>query len=190
MAHLCLCSGLQACRFSLPAELGLLLSTMASSLLSYPFSAQAPSHLLQGLFPQERSHPRHHFQERIATTLLFSEPSQPGGPRVDICSCRIHVCGTGEDQGLSPTAFQSEQGKHVGNRAERQGETRCLGHLPRHTDTWDSGPGPGPKFAAPTQLSSGRYANKYIEHCGKCLSNSTQEAPSLWEAPRQAFRVS
>lgn len=42
-------------------------------------------------------------------------------PRVDICSCRMHMCGMGwvlGDQGLSQTAFQSEQGKHVVDRAE------------------------------------------------------------------------
>lgn len=102
MTHVCLHSVLRACRLSLPAELSLLLSTVISSLLSYPSSVQALFICFGDFF---------HGEEAIPDTISrkewsphFSFLSQPGGPPSGyLFMSHAHVwygVGMG-DQGLS-----------------------------------------------------------------------------------------
>ena len=61
--------------------------------------------------------PWHHFQERMVTTLLFSEPTRRSPEWIYAhvtCTRVLHE----KDQSLSQTAFQNKQGKHVGDRVE------------------------------------------------------------------------
>lgn len=152
MAHLCLRSVLQACRFSLPAELGPppLHSDKFSSLLSISCLGSFPP--ASGAFSMEKKPSWHHFQERMVTTLLFSKPTRrsPSGYMLMSHACVVQ----GEDRAFPEQPFRVTR-ERMWELGQRQRETRCLGHLLRHTDIRDS----GLRFTASTQLSSGNCAN-------------------------------